>query len=97
MSLQVMTDPASIACRKLSVAEKAVKVNDPVTSGGWGAFELAGRVDHYDYSDAPRGGLGKSYTLGLNWYLNDWSRLMRQRCPPEHRQQGRQLPGAGCG
>ncbi|WP_052697790.1 OprO/OprP family phosphate-selective porin [Luteibacter yeojuensis] len=55
---------------------KAVKVNDPVTSGGWGAFELAGRVDHYDYADAPRGGKGKSYTLGLNWYLNDWSRLM---------------------
>ncbi|WP_426287633.1 OprO/OprP family phosphate-selective porin [Luteibacter sp. E-22] len=55
---------------------KAVKVNDPVTSGGWGAFELAGRVDHYDYTGAPRGGTGKSYTLGLNWYLNDWSRLM---------------------
>jgi phosphate-selective porin OprO and OprP len=55
---------------------KAVKVTNPVTSGGWGAFELAGRVDHYDYADAPRGGKGKSYTLGLNWYLNDWSRLM---------------------
>jgi len=55
---------------------KAVKVNNPVTSGGWGAFELAGRVDHYDYADAPRGGIGKSYTLGVNWYLNDWSRLM---------------------
>lgn len=55
---------------------KAVKVTNPVTSGGWGAFELAGRVDHYDYADAPRGGKGKSYTLGVNWYLNDWSRLM---------------------
>lgn len=55
---------------------KGVKVNNPVTSGGWGAFELAARVDHYDYADAPRGGTGKSYTVGLNWYLNDWSRLM---------------------
>jgi len=54
----------------------AVKVNDPVTSGGWGAWELAARVDHYDYTDAPRGGLGQGYTLGVNWYLNDWSRLM---------------------
>jgi phosphate-selective porin OprO/OprP len=53
-----------------------VKVSSPVTSGGWGAFELAARVDHYDYHGAPRGGLGRSYTVGLNWYLNDWSRLM---------------------
>lgn len=55
---------------------KGVKVNDPVTSGGHGAFELAGRVDHYDFLGAPRGGKGISYTVGLNWYLNDWSRLM---------------------
>jgi phosphate-selective porin OprO/OprP len=54
----------------------STKVNNPVTSGGYGAFELAARVDHYDYTDAPRGGLGVSYTLGLNWYLNDWSRIM---------------------
>jgi len=53
-----------------------VKVIHPVTSGGWGAFELAGRVDHYDFLGAPRGGKGISYTLGLNWYLNDWSRVM---------------------
>ncbi|WP_426702895.1 OprO/OprP family phosphate-selective porin [Rhodanobacter sp. Col0626] len=55
---------------------QGVHVNDPVTSGGWGAFELACRVDHYDFTNAPRGGKGISYTLGLNWYLNDWSRLM---------------------
>ncbi len=53
-----------------------IRVNDPVTSGGWGAFELAARVDHYDFTGAPRGGKGLSYTAGLNWYLNDWSRLM---------------------
>lgn len=53
-----------------------VKVIHPVTSGGWGAFELAGRVDHYDFLGAPKGGKGLSYTLGLNWYLNDWSRVM---------------------
>ncbi|RAP59245.1 porin [Oleiagrimonas sp. MCCC 1A03011] len=54
-----------------------VRVNHPVTSGGWGAFELATRVDHYDYrGGAPFGGDGQSYTLGVNWYLNDWSRVM---------------------
>ena len=55
---------------------QAVKVSNPVTSGGWGAWELAARVDHYDYHGAPKGGDGRSYTLGVNWYLNDWSRLM---------------------
>ena len=52
-------------------------VNRPVTAGGWGAFELVGRVDHYDFhGGAPRGGDGKSYTVGVNWYFNEWSRVM---------------------
>ncbi len=55
---------------------KGVKVFNPVTSGGKGAFELAARVDHYDFTGARRGGTGVSYTMGLNWYLNDWSRVM---------------------
>ena len=54
-----------------------VHVNRPVTTGGPGAFELVGRVDHYDFhGGAPRGGDGQSYTLGMNWYLNEWSRVM---------------------
>lgn len=52
------------------------KVLRPVTSGGWGAFELAVRFDRYDFRDAPNGGTGGSNTIGVNWYLNDWSRLM---------------------
>lgn len=48
----------------------------PVTSGGWGGWEIAARVDHYNYMGAPRGGDGIAYTAGVNWYLNDWSRLM---------------------
>ncbi|URL57242.1 porin [Luteibacter flocculans] len=55
---------------------KAVKVANPVSSGGTGAFEVAGRIDHYDFTDAPGGGTGRSATMALNWYLNDWSRLM---------------------
>ncbi|MBW4331632.1 hypothetical protein KY084_12205 [Stakelama sp. CBK3Z-3] len=54
----------------------STKVIDPVTSGGTGAFELAGRYDDYDFSDEARGGIGHSWTLGLNWYLNNWSRIM---------------------
>lgn len=52
------------------------RVLKPLGKGGWGAFELALRYDDYDFTDAARGGEGDSWTLGLNWYLNDWTRLM---------------------
>lgn len=52
------------------------RVLHPVTEGGAGAFELAARYDKYDFTDAARGGEGNAWTLGLNWYLNNWSRLM---------------------
>ncbi|WP_367380644.1 OprO/OprP family phosphate-selective porin [Stenotrophomonas cyclobalanopsidis] len=52
------------------------RVLRPVQEGGWGAVELAARYDRYDYLDAARGGEGTAWTLGMNWYLNNWSRLM---------------------
>lgn len=52
------------------------RVLRPVGEGGYGAFELAARYDKYDFTDAARGGEGDAWTLGLNWYLNDWTRLM---------------------
>lgn len=52
------------------------RVLRPVTDGGTGAFELLARYDKYDFTDAPRGGEGEAWTLGLNWYLNNWSRVM---------------------
>ena len=52
------------------------RVLRPVGEGGYGALELAARYDRYDFTDAARGGEGDAWTLGLNWYLNDWSRLM---------------------
>ncbi|WP_407352991.1 OprO/OprP family phosphate-selective porin [Luteimonas sp. R10] len=52
------------------------RVARPVTDGGIGAWELATRYDEYDFTDAARGGEGDAWTLGLNWYLNNWSRLM---------------------
>lgn len=53
-----------------------VKVLHPVTSGGAGAFEVATRYDKIDFTSAPNGGEGDAYTVGLNWYLNDWARVM---------------------
>ncbi|MGH8081210.1 MAG: OprO/OprP family phosphate-selective porin [Lysobacter sp.] len=52
------------------------KVLHPVSEGGWGAFELLARYDDYDFTSAARGGEGEAWTLGVNWYLNNWSRLM---------------------
>lgn len=54
------------------------RVARPVTDGGIGAWELATRYDKYDFTDAARGrgGEGDAWTLGVNWYLNNWSRLM---------------------
>ena len=54
----------------------STRVLSPVTSGGWGAWEIAVRFDRYDFRDAPNGGDGRSDTVGINWYINDWSRLM---------------------
>ncbi|WP_058833561.1 OprO/OprP family phosphate-selective porin [Luteimonas abyssi] len=52
------------------------RVARPVTDGGIGAWELAVRYDDYDFTDARRGGEGDAWTLGVNWYLNNWSRVM---------------------
>lgn len=53
-----------------------VHVSRPFTSGGPGAFEVTSRYDKIDFTDVANGGQGDSYTFGLNWYLNDWARLM---------------------
>ncbi|MEO1956496.1 MAG: porin [Methylophilaceae bacterium] len=50
-------------------------------NGGWGAWEVAARLDSLDLNDgngaaAITGGEGNRYTLALNWYLNYNCRLM---------------------
>ncbi|CCP11519.1 hypothetical protein SMSKK35_2480 [Stenotrophomonas maltophilia SKK35] len=53
-----------------------VKVADPVTDGGAGAWELKARYENVDYAELPTGGTGHAWTVGANWYLNDYSRVM---------------------
>lgn len=51
---------------------------NPVSSGGWGAFQLAARYQELDFYDEPNylGGEGDATTVGLNWYPNHWARVM---------------------
>ncbi|WBQ19176.1 OprO/OprP family phosphate-selective porin [Sphingobium yanoikuyae] len=51
------------------------KVKSSFTRGGTGALELALRYEGVDYSDNPTAGRGKALTAGVNWYLNNFTRL----------------------
>jgi len=53
-----------------------VKVANPVTAGGAGAWELKARYESLDYTTLPTGGDGEAWTLGANWYLNNNSRIL---------------------
>jgi phosphate-selective porin OprO and OprP len=69
-----------------------VKVKNPVFKGGKGAWQLAGRWDVLDLSDSSFGcpvsvnffpsgnqflcGKQSTWLVGVNWYLNDYTRLM---------------------
>jgi len=70
-----------------------VKVADPVTDGGAGAWELKARYENGDYAELPTGGTGHAWTLGTNWYLNDYSRVMFEAI----RWQTRNRSGSGQG
>jgi len=46
-------------------------------SDGWGAWEAVLRLSHVDLNDGPlSGGRQTDLTAGLNWYIDDRSRLM---------------------
>ncbi|MES1954061.1 OprO/OprP family phosphate-selective porin [Salinisphaera hydrothermalis] len=53
-------------------------VKNPVTGGGYGAFEIATRYQALSFNDRPNypGGNGHSTTIGVNWYPADWGRIM---------------------
>ncbi len=59
------------------------KVTNPVFKGGYGAWQLAGRYDVLDLTDKAVNiaacvlcGEQKTWTIGLNWWLNSHTRFM---------------------
>ncbi|MBO1359128.1 hypothetical protein J2D73_04865 [Acetobacter sacchari] len=52
------------------------RVLNPVPDGGLGAWEVAARADWLDASDVPTGARAWTVTLGVNWYLVNYARLM---------------------
>ena len=46
----------------------------PLLRGGWGAVELAARVEglRFERAESVAGNAVRALTLGVNWYLNRW-------------------------
>ncbi len=53
-----------------------VRPRAPLSKGGVGAFEVALRYQRLDNTDAPSGGKGQEASVGLNWRVEEWMRLM---------------------
>ncbi len=50
-------------------------VLDPLFEGGAGAIELTARYENLDFTDLLTGGEGWATTIGVNWYLNSFTRI----------------------
>jgi phosphate-selective porin OprO/OprP len=53
-----------------------VRTEDGSVATGWGAWEIAARASYINLTDANiQGGRLHDYTIGLNWYLNAYTRV----------------------
>lgn len=52
------------------------RILHPMTADGWGGWELAARLDWIDASSVPTGGRAWTATMGVNWYLLSFARIM---------------------
>jgi phosphate-selective porin OprO/OprP len=60
-----------------SVAFEEIKILNPVSKGGWGAWEVGARYSQLNLNDSGiLGGRQEDITVGLNWYPQKGFRLM---------------------
>ncbi|MFT9025423.1 OprO/OprP family phosphate-selective porin [Acetobacter indonesiensis] len=52
------------------------RILHPLTEGGYGGWEVAARWDWIDATSIPTGGRAWTATIGVNWYLLSFARLM---------------------
>ena len=58
-------------------AFSGIKPKAPIGKGGWGAWQIAARLENMDLTDGNIiGGEANVFTVGLNWYLTSNTRLM---------------------
>ncbi len=58
--------------RKKNGTFRQVSPANPISDGGWGAWEVAARIQTADFDDASTniyGGSATDFAIGLNWYL----------------------------
>jgi phosphate-selective porin OprO/OprP len=56
---------------------ETIEPGTSVGDGGWGAWEIAVRMSELDLTDGDiNGGKERDATLGVNWYMNRWLKLM---------------------
>ncbi len=78
---------ASVALTGENASYKGLIPSSPFdpSKGTWGAFEIAGRYNEIDFdsdsfptfaSSTASAGRAQGWTVGLNWYLNRYVRVM---------------------
>jgi phosphate-selective porin OprO/OprP len=64
------------AIDRIQVKRPIGRRHDPCEEWGWGGWEVAARLSHVELNSMDiRGGRMTDFTFGLNWYLNNYSKI----------------------
>ncbi len=64
------------AIDRIQVKRPIGRLHDPCEDWGWGGWEIAARLSHIELNSSDiRGGRLTDFTFGVNWYLNNYSKI----------------------